>query len=42
MLTWDVTQPILSRGGGGGTRYTCGPGGLNCLLLLFVPRELEK
>ena len=37
LLTWDTAQTILSGGGG-----TCGTGGLDCLLLLFVPRELEK
>ena len=40
LLTWDTAQTILSGGGGG--RRTCGTGGLDCLLLLFVPRELEK
>ena len=40
VLTWDTAQTILSGGAGG--QRTCGTRGLHCLLLLFVPRELEK
>ena len=36
-LTWDTAQTMLSWGGGvGGGRLD------HCLLLLFVPGELEK